>query len=74
MSWSDQAAPIIADVISQIDRSDLTEVRRALRHAYPFGERARAPYKAWLREIRRQLGHRLNAPKKDPADPQIDLF
>lgn len=74
MSWSDQAAPIIAEVIRQIDRSNLTEVRSALRKAYPFGERTCAPYRAWLREIRRQLGHPLYAPKKDPANPQVDLF
>ncbi|WP_238452457.1 hypothetical protein [Pseudomonas savastanoi] len=27
-----------------------------------------------LAEIRRQLGHPLNAPKADPANRQIDLF
>ncbi|WP_159420649.1 hypothetical protein [Pseudomonas caricapapayae] len=31
-------------------------------------------HKAWLAEIRRQLGHPLNAPKADPANRQIDLF
>lgn len=74
MSWSDQAAPIVAKVISQVDRSDLMAVRTALRNAYPFGKRSRASYKAWLREVRRQLGHPLYTPKKDPADPQGELF
>ncbi|MDT3239612.1 hypothetical protein QNL30_02875 [Pseudomonas amygdali pv. morsprunorum] len=31
-------------------------------------------HKAWLAEIRRQLGYPLNAPKADPANRQIDLF
>lgn len=39
-SWREQAAPIIARVIAETGRDDLPALRRALRDAYPFGERA----------------------------------
>lgn len=74
MSWRDKAAPIIAEVISQIGRQDLTVLRKALADAYPWGERERYPYKAWLAEIHCQLGHTLNKPKADPANTQLDIF
>jgi hypothetical protein len=34
----------------------MPQIRRALRDAYPFGERAMWPYKVWCDEVRRQLG------------------
>ncbi|WP_240334063.1 hypothetical protein [Pseudomonas syringae] len=49
-------------------------LRKELAEAYPWGERENTPYKAWLAEIRRQLGHPLNAPKADPANTQTDMF
>jgi hypothetical protein len=49
-------------------------LRKALADAYPWGTRENAPYKAWLAEIRRQLGHPQNAPKSDPANKQTDMF
>jgi len=33
-------------------------VKAALRAAYPFGPREHHPYRIWLDEIRRQMGHR----------------
>jgi hypothetical protein len=36
--------------------TDIRQIRRALRDAYPFGERARWPYKVWCDEVRRWLG------------------
>lgn len=39
------------------------ELRKALRAAYPFGERKHWPYKVWLAEIQRQVGRR-NADRK----------
>lgn len=74
MTWSDRAAPIVAEVIRRVGRHDRQALRKALIDAYPFGERAHFPYKAWLCEVRRQLGHPLNRPKADPANPQLDLF
>jgi hypothetical protein len=74
MSWADRAAPIVGEVIRRVGRSDMRALRKALAEAYPFGERANSPYKAWLAEVRRQLGHPLNAPKADPENPQVDMF
>lgn len=74
MSWADSAAPIVADVIQKVGRNDMPALRKALVEAYPFGERANTPYKAWLSEVKRQLGHPLNAPRKDPGDGQADMF
>lgn len=74
MAWADVAAPIVGEVVRKVGRSDLRALRKALREAYPFSKRANAPYKAWLSEVRRQLGHPLYAPKTDPANPQIDMF
>jgi hypothetical protein len=48
------AAPIIAAVIKAEGVGSPT-LRRALREAYPFGERRYWPYKVWLNEIKRQL-------------------
>lgn len=73
MSWVEQAAPIVHEVIRRVGRSDLKALRREFRKAYPFGPRTNAPYKAWLSEIRRQLGHPLNLPKCDPEDPQMEF-
>lgn len=74
MSWRDRAAPIVADVIRHVGRQDLAALRKALAEAYPWGDRERYPYKAWLAEIRCQLGHPLNKPKADPNNRQLDMF
>lgn len=57
-AWRERCAPIIADVIQRVGRSDTKALRKALREAYPFGERAYHPYKVWLDEIKCQLGQR----------------
>ncbi len=74
MSWADAAAPVVAEVIRRVGRSDMKALRKALTEAYPWGERENTPNKAWLDEVRRQLGHPLNAPKADPANKQTDMF
>lgn len=74
MSWADRAAPIVADVIRRVGRTDQQALRQALTEAYPWGARKNTPYKAWLAEVRRQLGHPLNVPKADPANNQTDMF
>lgn len=74
MSWADAAAPVIADVIRRVGRSAMKALRKALTQAYPWGKRENTPYKAWRAEVRRQLGHPLNAPKSDSANTQTDMF
>lgn len=74
MSWADAAAPIVAEVILTVGRNDMKRLRKALADAYPWGERGNTPYKAWLAEVRRQLGHPLNKPKADPNNTQTEMF
>ena len=68
-SWRDMARPIIGRVISEHGTSDMKATRRALRNAYPWGERKYWPYKVWCDEVREQLG--LN---KKPIDVGPELF
>jgi hypothetical protein len=55
-TWRDVARPIIASVIRRHRNEPEEQVRKALREAYPWGERAMWPYKVWCSEVRRQLG------------------
>jgi hypothetical protein len=54
-TWRDVARPLIAAVIKEMKGKPLAEIRKALRAAYPFGERRHFPYKVWCSEVRRQL-------------------
>ena len=56
--WRRLAAPIIAKILEETKGKPETEVRAALRAAYPFGPREHHPYKIWLDEIRIQTGRR----------------
>jgi hypothetical protein len=71
--WRDRAAPIIANVIRTVGRSDMKALRRALRDAYPFGTRAMHPYRIWCDEVKRQLGHPMVKPRSKNRQ-QADLF
>ena len=55
MTWRDYAKPIIAAVIVETGTDDMPALRKALRDAYPFGERKYHPYRIWCHEIRVQL-------------------
>jgi hypothetical protein len=55
-TWRERAAPIIALVLRETEGQEEKAIRRALRDAYPFGQRAMHPYKAWCDEVRRQRG------------------
>lgn len=57
-TWRTHAAIIIEQTIRQQGTDDMTALRRALREAYPFGERKYHPYKIWCDEIKRQLGQK----------------
>lgn len=74
MTWREQAAPIIADTILRVGRQDQQALRRALRDAYPFGERAHYPYKAWRDEIKAQLGHGMRSDRTAEKAGQVDAF
>ncbi|MEQ9223795.1 MAG: hypothetical protein RJQ08_11690 [Salinisphaeraceae bacterium] len=71
MTWRQRAAPIIADTIARVGRDDPKALRKALRDAYPFGERANYPYKAWLDEVRAQLDQ--GGAQTDNGGAQADM-
>lgn len=56
--WRERAAHVIAETLADCRAKGLDEraTRKALRDAYPFGERAMHPYKIWLDELARQTG------------------
>lgn len=62
MTWRERYTPIIAAIIKD-HPTDTPERRKALRDAYPAGERAHHPYKVWLDEIAVQTG---KIPRRKP--------
>ncbi len=62
MTWRQMAAPIIAAVIAEHKAAGERAVRRALRDAYPWGERENHPYKVWLDECRKQMARAFPRP------------
>lgn len=69
MAWRDYAAPIIAKVLKENRGKPEKEVRKALKEAYPFGERKYHPYKIWLDEIKIQTGKKKRGVAKDVIIP-----
>lgn len=60
-TWRDRARPIIAEALRKTEGQPEVVRDKALRDAYPFGERKHFPYKVWLDEISRQrYGRRSN--------------
>jgi len=70
--WREIAAPIIYEVIERYSDSDMRTLRKALRDAYPFGDRKYHPYKIWCDEMKRQLGRPIANRKS--AMNQTDMF
>lgn len=63
--WRLAARRRIQSVLARLPRdADLKAKRRALREAYPFGERRYHPYRMWCSEVRAALGP---AKKAEPA-------
>lgn len=53
ISWADRADAVLAPVFQGLARdADDPTIATAVREAYPFGERAHHPYKAWLSRVR----------------------
>ena len=69
MSRTDEARQVIARVHATLPADiSFTERKRAIRAAYPFGEREYWPYKAWCKAQREYLA------KYDPKAPQPPLL
>lgn len=73
-TWREHAAPIIARVLKETAGKPEKDIRRALREAYPYGERQYHPYKIWCDEIRRQRGLKPPPPSKRVPANQPSLF
>ncbi len=69
--WRIAARKAIQKAISDSAGKSEKEVRKAISDAYPFGERARYPYKIWLDEVKAQTKKQIvqyrQRPK--PTDP-----
>lgn len=72
-TWREHATPIIAKVIADNKGKTPKEIKKALHDAYPYGERARHPYKIWCDEVKEQMGTKVSNLKPQPEN-QIDLF
>ena len=71
MSWREICTPIIQETLILNEGKPETEIRAALRAAYPFGARQYHPYKVWCDEVRKQL----KKPKKTTKETtQIPLL
>jgi hypothetical protein len=76
-TWRSSAGPKIARVIAEVGTEDMKALRKALREAYPYGERKYWPYKVWCDEIRRQLALGRYTPisvEPGPDGPLIELM
>lgn len=74
-TWRDIAKPIIAQVIKDNKGKTEKEIKKALREAYPFGERKYHPYKIWLDECQVQLKKKTFGKKPVPPPPnQLNLL
>ena len=72
-TWRDSAKPIIAQVLKDTKGQTEKEIRKALREAYPWGERRYHPYKIWCDEIKVQRGLKKRKQLIQPEN-QTDMF
>lgn len=68
MTWREHYAPIITAVL-KAHPEDTPERRKALRDAYPAGERAHWPYKVWLDEVALQTGKKTRTRSRNGKQP-----
>jgi len=78
-NWRDHSREVIAVVTKEQGIENPDALEKAIRAAYPFGERAHWPYKIWLSEVRTHMtivrdlkGHGL--PKETGPLYQTELF
>ena len=72
--WRTRAAPIIAKVLEETKGQDEKEIRKALREAYPFGERKYHPYRIWCDEVQKQRGLKPRKRQECIAENQLSIF
>ena len=75
MDWSRIARETVARVAATIpDETPLKERKKLIDAAYPFGERAYWPYKAWCKARRAYLERHGLKPLRAPQPTPIDLM
>jgi hypothetical protein len=68
--WRVAARKAIQKAIADSAGKDDKDIRRAIKEAYPFGERARYPYKIWLDEVKALTGNRTVQYRQRRKKPQ----
>lgn len=71
-TWREISARIVYDVLEKTKGQEPKAIRKALKEAYPFGEREMHPYKVWLAEIKRQTRGKYSTRKQEPIQPLWD--
>lgn len=70
-NWANVSARVIVGVLDGLPpAASLEEKKRAIRAAYPFGERRYTPYKQWCKTVRAML---LITPKKRTHRVRVEL-
>jgi hypothetical protein len=54
-TWRDSAKAHISEVVRNNPGIDLKAMKKKLREAYPYGERAMHPYKIWCDQVNKTL-------------------
>jgi len=73
MMWRERCRPIIAKIVRENRGADIKLIRKKLKDAYPWGERAMYPYAVWLDEIKVQLGTK-KIKMSAHSEKQLKLF
>jgi len=71
MTWREHARPIIAKTLRDNKGKSEKEIRKALRDAYPYGQRKHHPYKIWCDEIKVQRGQKVSNTFIDPSQTKL---
>jgi len=70
-TWRDHAKKVILQVIKENKGCDEKTMRKKLRDAYPYGQRAMHPYKVWCDQVNKTL---VVLYSKNNLFPQSELF
>lgn len=73
-TWRDIARPIIQNVLTENAGKSEREIKKALKEAYPFGQRCYHPYKIWLDEIKVQTGKIRKKNIQPPTNQLVIIF
>lgn len=70
--WREISMQVVSEVLEKTKGQSESEIRKALREAYPFGQRSLHPYKVWVSEIKRQGKGKFSKKKPEPHRPLWD--